>query len=434
MLHVPPQIEHPSRSSRMVTHSPIFFGWIVMLAGSFGMIMTSPGQTYGVSIFIEHFIVDLGVSRSLVSTYYAIGTLIGAAGLPFVGRRIDGLGPRVVVVVVAVLFGLACIFMGAANNGFMLLVGFVLIRMLGQGSLGLVSTYVINQWWMRRRGMVMGISGVLMSLLGVGLFPNLLNWMVPQLGWRSTFVAMGLVLIFIMGPVGYLFYRSRPETYGLLPDGAVAPEPQSGVVQQPEKAEQDWTLAEAIRTPAFWIVVAGLATIAMLATGLTFHMVKIFDDNQLSAAAAAAVYVPIALVSAGVTLVSGILVDRIPIRFLLAGALFIQAGTLLLAQSLSSVTMALVYGVAMGFLFGMMGTVSKIVWPTYYGRRYLGSITGLTATIQIAGTALGPMPMGIARDLLGSYNFALTVLTVIPLVLGVVTLFMKRPIKMGTST
>ncbi len=431
MLHAPPQIEQPSRSSRMVTHSPIFFGWIVMLAGSFGMILTSPGQTYGVSIFIEHFIVDLGISRSMVSTYYAIGTLIGAAGLPFVGRRIDGLGPRVVVVAVAILFGLACIFTAAANNGLMLLVGFVLIRMLGQGSLSLVSIYVINQWWMRRRGLVMGISGVLMSLLGVGLFPNLLNWMVPQLGWRSTFVTMGLMLIFIMGPVGYLFYRSRPETYGLLPDGAVAREPQSGIVQPSETDEQDWTLAEAIRTPAFWIVAAGLATIAMLATGLTFHMVKIFDDNQLSATAAAAVYVPIALVSAGVTLVSGILVDRIPIRFLLAGALFIQAGTLLLAQSLSSVTMALAYGVAMGFLFGMMSTVSKIVWPTYYGRRYLGSITGLTATIQIAGTALGPMPMGIARDLLGSYNFALTVLTVIPLVLGIVTLFMKQPIKTG---
>ena len=74
MLHVPAQAEQSVYSSRMVTRSPIFFGWFVMLAGTFGMIMTSPGQTYGVSIFIEHFIVDLGVSRSLVSTYYAIGT------------------------------------------------------------------------------------------------------------------------------------------------------------------------------------------------------------------------------------------------------------------------------------------------------------------------------------------------------------------------
>lgn len=413
----------------MVTRSPVFFGWIVMLAGSFGMIMTSPGQTYGVSIFIEHFIADLGISRSMVSTYYAIGTLIGAAALPFVGRRIDQLGPRVVVVAVATLFGLACIFMGVVSSGLLLLIGFVLIRMLGQGSLGLVSTNVINQWWMRRRGTVMGISGVLVALLGIGTIPNLLNWMIAQLGWRTTYMALGLTLIFIMAPIGYLFYRSRPENYGLLPDGTATAAPQPDVTQHPETTEQNWTLAEAIRTPAFWIVAGGLSTIAMLATGLTFHMVSIFDDNQRSATAAAAVYVPVAMVSAAVTLGSGILVDRVPIRFLLAGALFIQAGTLLLAQSLSSMTMALAYGVAMGFLFGMMGILSSVVWATFFGRRYLGSITGLTATFFVAGSALGPMPLGFARDRLGSYNLALTLLAIIPLVLGIITLFMRQPTK-----
>lgn len=424
-----PQPDRSSHSSRIVTRSPIFFGWIVLLAGSFGMIMTSAGQTYGVSIFIEHFIADLGVSRTLVSTYYTIGTLIGAAALPFVGRRIDGAGPRAVVVVISILFGLACIYMGIVNNGLMLLLGFVLMRMLGQGSLGLVSTYVINQWWVRRRGMIMGISGVLVSLLGVGSFPNLLNWIIPQLGWRNTYMALGLTLIGMMAPVGYLFYRSRPEHYGLLPDGAVKPEPQSAITQPTTASEQEWTLAEAIRTPAFWIVALGLATVAMLGTGLTFHMVSIFDDNQLSADIAAAVFVPIALTTAAVTLSSGILIDRIPIRFLLAGALLGQAGTLLLAQILSSVSVAIAYGVALGFVFGIMNTVANVVWATYYGRLHLGSITGFTTTILIAGSALGPMPLGIARDVLGSYNLTLTLFAVIPLALGIVTLFMKRPLK-----
>ena len=421
MLRAPAQIDQPTQldpsahRSRMINRSPVFFGWIVMLAGSFGMIMTSPGQTYGVSIFIEHFITDLGISRSVVSSYYAIGTLVGAAALPFVGRRIDQNGPRVVVVTVAVLFGLACLFMGVINSGLMLLVGFVLIRMLGQGSLGLVSNYTINQWWMRRRGTVMGISGVLVALLGLGAFPNLLNWMIPQFGWRMTYGLLGLVLIVVMAPIGFLFYRSRPEHYGLLPDGATPLEAEPSHSNQPvAAAEVEWTLSEALNTPAFWIVAAGLSTISMLATGLTFHMVSIFDDNQLSATAAAAVYVPIAMVSAGVNLASGILIDRIPIRFLLSGALLIQAAALIMANSLSSVSMALAYGVALGFLFGMMRTVSAVVWPTFYGRRYLGSITGITTTMTIAGSALGPLPMGVARDILGSYNLALTMLALLP--------------------
>ena len=218
--------------------------------------------------------------------------------------------------VVAVLFGLACIYMGLVTGGLMLLFGFTMIRMLGQGSLSLVSNYTINQWWMRRRGMVVGISGVLMALLGMGAFPNLLNWLIGLIGWRPTYMAMGLVLIFVMAPVGYLFYRSRPERYGLLPDGA-STRNVGGQSQTQDFVEEEWTLSEALHTPAFWIVVSGLASISMLATGLTFHMVSIFEDSQLSADAAAAVFLPISMVSAAVNLGSGILVDRVPIRFLL---------------------------------------------------------------------------------------------------------------------
>ena len=73
-------------SSRLVSESPIFYGWIIMWVSTLGMIMSSPGQTYVVSIFIEDFITDLGISRSLVSTLYTIGTLVGSFALPLVGR------------------------------------------------------------------------------------------------------------------------------------------------------------------------------------------------------------------------------------------------------------------------------------------------------------------------------------------------------------
>ncbi len=74
------------------------------MVGTLGMIMTSPGQTYSVSIFIEHFINDLGISRSLVSTLYTAGTLIGSFALPIVGRQIDRRGARAVMLIVAALF------------------------------------------------------------------------------------------------------------------------------------------------------------------------------------------------------------------------------------------------------------------------------------------------------------------------------------------
>ncbi|MCB0126282.1 MAG: hypothetical protein KDE58_28690, partial [Caldilineaceae bacterium] len=68
-------------------------------------------------------------------------------------------------------------------------------------------------------------------------------------------------------------------------------------------------------------------------------------------------------------------------------------------------------------------------WAKYYGRRHLGSITGVTTTVTVGASALGPMPMGIARDLLGSYGLTLKLLAILPLVLAVASLFVDRPEK-----
>lgn len=413
------------RFSRMVNGSPIFYGWIIMLVGTFGMIMTSPGQTYVVSVFLEHIIADLGISRSLVSTLYTVGTLVGSFALPMVGRQIDRRGARFMVVVISGVFGLACIYMGFVQNALMLGLGFIAIRMLGQGSLSLVSQNVINQWWVRRRGTVMGISGVLVGLLGLGGFPIIINWLIPIYGWRSTYMLLGMILLGVMLPVGLTFFRNRPEEFGLQPDSSQKPAESAG----PVVIEEAWTLPEARRTATFWVASVGLALVAMLSTGLFFHMVSIFEDNGLSAGIAASVFFPIALTSALVNLAGGVLVDRVPARFLLTTSLFGLTLSLLMAQYLSSVTTAILYGVVLGMSTSLMGLVNSVIWATYFGRLHLGSITGLTTTVLIAGAALGPMPLGVAHDLLGNYNLALTLFALLPLLLGIANLFFGKPEK-----
>ena len=127
--------------SRLVNGSPVYYGWVILGVSTLGLIMTSAGQTYGVSIFLEQFITDLGLSRSLVSSLYTAGTLIGSLALPVVGRSIDQYGLRRVFIVVTMFFGVTCLYMGFVQNALMLGIGFVGLRMLGQGSL-----YPV--WWL----------------------------------------------------------------------------------------------------------------------------------------------------------------------------------------------------------------------------------------------------------------------------------------------
>lgn len=414
-----------AEKSMLITNIPFFYGWIILAVGTLGVIMTSPGQTYAVSIFIEYFIQDLNVSRSLVSTLYAAGTLIGSLALPFIGREIDRRGTRIMTVFIAGMFGLACIYMGAVRGPLMLALGFVAIRMFGQGSLGLVSQNAMNQWWVNRRGTVLGLSGLFASLLGLGGFPALINWLIPQYGWRLTYALLGGLLLLVMMPLGYLFFRERPEVYGLHPDGLVTD--RNNALSEGTKIEVNWTRSEAVHTATFWIVAAGLATLAMMSTGLFFHMVSIFADNGLSSAVAASVYLPIAATTAIVNLGSGALVDRIPLRFALAAALLLQAFALWVAQHLGTVPLAFLYGIALGTATGLFRTVSAVAWAHYFGRQHLGSISGIASTVLIFGAALGPIPLGFARDALGSYDLALTLLALVPLTLGITSLLLRPP-------
>jgi sugar phosphate permease len=430
-----------SKRRSFVHRLPFFYGWVIAAVATLGSVMTNPGQTPVVSIFIDRFIADLDISRSLVSTLYMVGSLVGGLSLSFWGMQIDRRGTRFMMTLIAGLLGIACIYMGFVNNALMLGLGFVMLRMLGQGSLSLVSQTTINQWWVRRRGLVVGIAGVAGSLLGLGLFPNIVQQLLARYEWRVTYPILGGALLLGMVPLAFLFVRDRPEDYGLEPDGdPIADEVSPAVGSQPAntgsraaflREEPAWTLGEAVRTQAFWAVGLAVGVSSMLGTGLFFHMVDIFQSRGLPPEVAAAVYIPIAITAALVRLASGYLADRWPQRYMLAGAMGFLTVILLLASALNSVPAALAYGVLMGVNNGLMQTVGGVIWANYFGRKHLGSIAGLAGSFGTIGSALGPLPLGLARDLLGTYNLALWIGAALPLALLVANIVVGPPTRSG---
>lgn len=395
------------RQSRLVSRSPVFYGWIIVTIGILGMVMTAPGQAYLFSIFLESVTRDLGASHTSVSTLYTVASLAGSATLPVVGRRIDRHGSRVMVVAMAAGLGLSCLFMGRVQNIVTLGAGFVALRAFGSGGLALVSENVINQWWRYRRGAIVGLSSMVYALAAVAVLPNVVSRLLPLWGWRGAYTAMGLLLLTVMVPLGYLFFRDQPEQYGLQPDGRRAAPGPPDVAGLLPRVEVNWTLPEALRTTTFWVVSAGIGILAMLVTGMLFHLVAILGDNGLSPQTAATALISIALAMALFSLGSGILLDRVPARLLLCAALLILTLSLGLAVRAHTLLTAMLFGVLVGTASALMRTLSSAIWAIYFGRLHLGSITGLARAIVIGGAALGPMPFGIVRDLAGSYRPAL---------------------------
>lgn len=384
------------------------------------MIMTIPGQTVGVSVFLDRIIEDLELSRSTVSLLYTIGTLVGSFALPFVGRVLDRRGPRPTVIVIALLFALACGYMMTVNGLWALGVGFVLLRGLGQGSLSLVSIHVINLWFVRRRGFAVGVAGFVFAL-ATGVFPSMLEWLIARFDWRITYGIMGLMVASIALPLGALFFRSTPERYGLRPDrGDQMDQP------EPEDLETNLSLAQARRTLAFWLIVAADAVPAALGTGLIFHHFDIVGTGGIGRAAAASVFLFVGVTTATLNLGTGVLFDRFAPRALLAIMLVSQAAGLVMAAFVSA-PLLIFYGVLLGITSGMKGAISGSIYAHYFGRKSIGSIKGLATTINVAATAAGPLLFALGRAAAGSYVPVLLISAAIPLGLAIGALWLRPP-------
>ncbi|MGI9595479.1 MAG: hypothetical protein ACR2QK_04930, partial [Acidimicrobiales bacterium] len=120
-----------------------FHGWRILTVAIATTILTGPGQTIGVAVFIDPMVSSLGVSRSAVSSAYLIGTLTGASAMPFFGRFVDRQGVRLAQTLVGLAFGLALVNMAGVRNIVWLAIGFGGIRMMGQGALSMIPSVAV---------------------------------------------------------------------------------------------------------------------------------------------------------------------------------------------------------------------------------------------------------------------------------------------------
>ncbi len=405
--------------SRIVERSPVFYGWVVLASGTLGLMMTTPGQTVGVSVFLDPILADLGASRADVSILYTLGTLAGALALPWVGRSIDRRGPRLAVGLIAAALALACVYMASVTSLPALAVGFVLLRGLGQGALGLVSLHVINVWFVRRRALAVGITGLGMALATAG-FPPLIEWLIGAYGWRTAYALLGGLVAATILPVGLAFYRGHPERFGQVPDARAGVRGRAAPVWEPS-----FTAAEARRSGAFWLLAGSVATLSALGTGLIFHHFDLMAARGIERLAAATVFTPFALVIAATNLGVGALVDRLDPRVPVVAMLVLQAGGLAAATVVTGATLPL-YGVLLGMTQGTMGIVSGSLFARVFGRRAIGSIKGTAQTLSVGGAAAGPVLIAVGAPLLGGYGPVLLALTPLPLLLAVAVAFRLR--------
>ncbi len=247
---------------RRVRHG--FAGWRMLVISCFAVFLSGPAQTYGVSVFVDPMLAELGWSRSLFSTLYSLGTLASAGALVFVGRQIDRVGNRLVLAVSAVGFGAAMLLLSTASGVVVVLLSFAMLRTFGSGVLTLAARTLVPNWFHTRAGRAFSLIG-LAAMLSQALIPLFNNLMIDAVGWRGAWQVNAIVMWAVLLPIVAVAIRNRPADLGQFPDGIRRREDDASA---PEADESGVTLHAALRTTTFWFLIGASVVPSLVVTGL----------------------------------------------------------------------------------------------------------------------------------------------------------------------
>lgn len=398
---------------------PFYYGWVIVLVGTVGILCSIPGQTMGVSVFTDVLIERLGLSRMQLSIAYLAGTSMSGFLLPFGGKGFDRLGSRKTSFGVALLLGLVLVFFSFSDRVTLsvqlilgneqwwvafgvIMLGFFALRFTAQGMITMASQAMIGKWFHERRGLIMAISSVFVSV-AFSMTPLAFSWMIESFGWRGAWQIMAGMLILGLAPICYLFYRDNPEECGLEMDGplkgtgAKKSHPDNVIVR-------DFTRAEAVRTIGFWAFASAFIWWALFGTGYTFHVVAISEELGMEKAALLYLFFPASIASIVANFVIGYVSDYIRIKYVLMamclGMLLVPVGLLVMPATLGFVCFVL----GMGITNGSFANLSGNIWPRFFGRTHLGAIHGLNASVTVLGSGVGPALFTVFKDYAQGFN------------------------------
>jgi sugar phosphate permease len=397
-----------------------FYGWAIAATALIAVFASAPGQSYGFSVFIDSILADTGLSRTELSALYALGTGVSAITTMMVGRLVDRWGTRIVLASVGLAFGGACFLMASANGSLTVLLGFAALRALGQGSLAILATLLIAEWFVRYRGRAMALVQLGGSASNA-VFPLLASALIAAVDWRNAYRALGIVVWALILPAAILVVRNRPEDIGLHPDGLPQPAetpPVQGRPLAPTASSGVW------RTRRFWLLALPTTAAPFIITALVFHQASIFASHGLPSAVAASVFVPMAAATAVTSAITGVVLDRLGPRIML----FMTLGLLLLAlieiQFVRTPLSAVLYVLTLGAAGGTQGVTVGVIWAHYYGRTGLGHIQGTASLVTISAAALAPLPLAALQEATRNYTLALGLFALVPLLCaGILTRF-----------
>jgi OFA family oxalate/formate antiporter-like MFS transporter len=390
----------PSLPALLGARLPFYYGWVVLGCLCCAGFARQGGATATLSIFVEPLTREFGWSRTALSGAVSLGGLLAAVSSPLIGPVLDRRGARLTLCLAVLGTGAATSLLSLTQSLPVFYLLFCVARMNWAGPFDLGIYGALNNWFVARRAFATSIATVA-QMAGLVAMPLVAELAMRRHGWRGGWLAIGAtVLVAGFLPVWLLLAR-RPEDLGLMADHRPQP-PQAGAAV-PLFAEPRFTRAQALRTAAFWLLLAYTVLVYPVQAGVSLHQAANLVERGVASTTAATIVSLFSLMSAAASAGCSLLPRGLPIKYPLAAiGVFLAAGTcsmIGISSPLQGAVAAGLFGVGIGGLL----TLLPIAWADYFGRANYGAIRGVALSAQVLAQAAGPLLSGLLRDATGSY-------------------------------
>ena len=391
-----------------------------LLAVCFLVLLFSGGARFAIGLLLHPMAHDLAWSRSTLSFSVTVFMVLSACALPLVGHLVDRFGARAVLAVSVLVAALALAAMSLIESPWEALLVYGVVFALGCAGTSITPVGVLlSRWYPHRMGMANSIA---ISGMGVGqlLVISVLAVQLTSLGWRGSFLALGVATLVCVLPFVLAMSRAEPS------EQAPPPPPPGTGTRAAAVGGGAETLREALASRRLQLLLVIYVVCGFQDFLVATHMVAFALDEGVDTLLAGNMLAFMGLTGLAGVLLAGVLNDRfgpaLPTALCFALRIVLCTVLLLSREPVVIVGAALLYGVT----FWMTAPLAVVFARESASIALLGTVSGLITMAHHVAGGIGALAGASIFDAYGSYTRAFVAMLVLSVVALGLTLVLPR--------
>ncbi len=399
-------------------------GWVTVIAGAF-IIFIAGNFQYSFGAFVKPLVNNFGWSRTAISVGVTIRSIISGLTSPLAGALGDRYGFRKFILIGIVLVGLGYLLTSRLNSLWQLYLFLGLMTGMGVSSFFVPIIGTATKWFGSKSALANGIilSGFSWAQI---ITPPTATYLILRYGWETCFVVLGLAAL-VLGTLAWLFIRTPPDAAKQPAEQIQVEESNDGEARA--ASEYDYTLAEAVRTPALWILFLILIVVAASYQLVAIHIIAAAIDTGIAPQAAAIILTISGITNTAGRLALGGLATILGNKKVLVISIAIQAVTLFFLAGTRDLYVLYFVAAVYGLGYGGVTPITATLTGSFFGTKSIGSIFGTVNSAYTLGGAIGPLLGGYIYDATGSYYIAFLTAAIATASIFILCLAVKPPRK-----